>query len=376
MKIRFQLIFLAVVALLSIAVNCGLLGGSAAVSSQEATTPNYIEYFELGKLYYSDGNIDEAVSALQNSIIQNPEFTPAAEMLGMVFIDINDYDAALYQFSGVLIQNAYSVNSRLGKGRIHLLRNEYEQALDEYNIVLEVDPNNAESYFYRGVALRQLDEGFLSSTSFIRAILIDETYRQTVEGLIPLSEPRIANLFKMEYLEIERKETINRSDLAALLVSIIRNSAVYSMIIGTDRFQPPQMVDNAGREINFSDVPDDFWARDEIYTVVGSGLLELTPAYSFNPGLQVTRADLAQLLQIIFVRMLNDPGLSTRYFGQESPFTDLNSSHWSYNAARLITEHDLIPLDQPDIFGLSELVTGLQAINALEKVRKIFMPGE
>lgn len=376
MKSCIQIVLFALAAMLSNTINCGLIGGSPAVSSQEETTPNYIEYYELGRSYYSNGELDEAISALQQSIIQNPDFAPAAELLGLAFIDINDYEAAIYQFSGVLRQNSYSINSRLGQGRIHVLRNEYEQALNEYNVVLEVAPNNAESYFYRGVALRQMDDKFLSNTSFARAIINDETYRSTVEGMIPLSEPHISNLFKVEYLEIEQKDAINRADLSALLFSIIRTNAVFPMTIGGDGFQPPQLIDNEGQRIKFTDVPDEFWARDEIYAVVGSNLLELTPEYSFNPEIQVTRADFAQLLQILFVRMLNDPGLSTRYFGQESPFDDINSSHWVYNAARLVTENDLIPLDDPDNFGLNEPVTGLQAINALEKVRKTLMPGQ
>jgi len=376
MKSHVQLVFFTLTTLILISLNCGILGGSSTVSSQNEPTPNYIEYFELGKSYYSNGNLEEAIPALQQSIIQNPDFAPAAELLGLAFIDQNEFEAAIYQFSGVLRQNGYSINSRLGQGRIYILRNEYELALNEYAVVLEVDPNNAESHFYRGVALRKLDYTFLSYTSFAKAILNDETYRTTVEGLIPLSEPHISNLFKIEYLAIEGKAAITRADAAALLVSIIREKTVYQNINSNAGFQPPQLVDNEGQDIMITDVSDNYWARFEIYTVVGSGLFEVSPDHSFSPEIQMNKGDFAQLLQFVFARILNDPGLSTRYFGQESPFNDINSAHWAYNAARLIMEHDLMPLDQPDIFGLNESVTGLQAIYALEKARMILIPGQ
>ncbi|MFC1732371.1 S-layer homology domain-containing protein, partial [candidate division KSB1 bacterium] len=269
-----------------------------------------------------------------------------------------------------LVQNAYSLNARIGIGRVYLMKKDYEQALTAFDMVTELDNTDAEAHFYRGMALRSLGFSYRSKTSFIRAILNDDSYRQTVAGIIDLSDNETAKLFKKEYLAIETKPVITRAELAAILITIIREDRVYQTEAAGAEFVRPEMF-NPAQEVLISDVTPEHWAYEEIVKAVRSGLMELYPENQFKPDVSVVKADFASLLQQVVVRKLEQPLRATRYIGQISPFTDLNSSHWAYNACRLVSELNLLEAKEIDIFGINEPVGGTAAVVALEKTANL-----
>lgn len=369
MKKHYPIILVSIL-LLTFQLSCGIISKKMMNIPRDEPAPSYMEYFKTGRQAYEEGKLDEAIDALQRSLEINPDFLPAMEILGFTLLDMGDYDGALRQLSNVLINNAYSVKARIGIARVYLLKGDFQKAVDELDIALTVEPANADAHFYRGLALQQKGDEYLSATSFVRAVIHDESYRATVAGLIPLTEPHISNLFKKEFLAIETKSSINRAELAALLAAIIRDQRVYSPAEETAGFQPPQMYDMRRQVVTISDVPDDFWAKNEIYKVVNAGLIKLNPDQSFRPEQRVVKADFAPLLQVLLVRILAEPDLATKYFGQISPFSDLNSAHWAYNAARVAIEYSLLQPREPDYFGLEDPVSALTAIQAFELIKK------
>ncbi|KPK88242.1 hypothetical protein AMJ80_11350 [bacterium SM23_31] len=367
---KYYPILLTGLLLITFVLSCGIIGKNMTNIPRKEPVPEYMEFFNIGKQAYEEGKLDEAVDALQRSLAINPDFVPAAEMLGFALLDLSDYDGALHQLSAVLTNNAYSVKARIGVGHIYLLKEDFQKAVDELDIAITVEPANADAYFYRGLALKQKGDEYLSTTSFVRAVIHDESYRATVAGLIPLTEPWVANLFKKEFLAIETKPSINRAELAALLVAIIRDQRVYSSTLQTTTFQPPQMYDMGRQVVTISDVPDDFWAKNEIYKAVNAGLIKLYPDQSFKPEQQVVKSEFASLLQALLMRILAEPDLAVKYIGEISPFNDLNSAHWAYNAARIVIEYNLLQPREPDYFGLDDPVSALTAIQAFELIKK------
>ena len=81
------------------------------------------------------------------------------------------------------------------------------------------------------------------------------------------------------------------------------------------------------------------------------------------------KAEFASLLQLLLMRIRNEPALAGKYTGDISPFRDLNSAHWAYNAARVVIEYNLLQSREPDLFGLEDPVSALTAIEAFEKIR-------
>jgi len=330
----------------------------------ERTRPSFMEYFERGKTAYKSGNIEDAVRLLKNSLEINPDYAPAAEFLGLSYLEKGDIDTAGDTFSKVLMLNAYSTRARMGIGRVYMARKNYEKALEAFDLVIQLDDHHAEAHFYRGVALNEMEYSFISKTSFIRAIMCDESYRPTISGMIPIESPDIGKLFKKEYLAIERSEKITRAQLAAVLVTIIQNNSVLSRNVTGARFTPPQLTEG---KLQVADTAGNMWARSEIETAVKAGLMELYPDNTFRPESNVAKADFAGILQMIIARLYQDQNIVTRYIGQKSPYVDVNSAHWAYNAIRLTVDFNLLEPVDGTVFGISDFVSGESAIIALEK---------
>jgi len=358
-------VFSVFVSISVLAFSCAGSGKRPVSSPEEMPKRDYMAYFTLGKQAYDAGAIDKAIASLEQSLAGNPDYTPAGELLGAAFLEKGETDKAFDAFSKVLAHDAHSINARTGMGRILLMRQDYNAAVEAFDTVLSIDNANAEAYFYRGVVLHELGYEFRSHTSFIRAIINDRSYRPTIEKLIPLTDPEIGKLFKEEYLSIENKSMISRAEMAAILVTIICDKRIFAP--GDTVFVPPQLFKEP-QQPSIADVSADNWAYNEINTAVTAGLMELYPDESFKPERTVKKADFAALLQKVIIKLVQKPELATRYIGMRSSYKDLNSSHWAYNACRLSVEYKLLEPLEPDFFGLAEPVSGIAAIDALEKL--------
>ncbi|MCP4723788.1 MAG: tetratricopeptide repeat protein [bacterium] len=363
----------AVILILIIFLNCLM-----NCSSTQSVSPGrpayeeektYLDCFNEAKNRFNNNDFDEAEALLEKCLELNPGYSPASILFGDIYLAQNQLEMALVKFQQALSQNAYSVTARTGIGRIYLNRGDLDRALDEFENIIKIEPNNPEPYFYKGVILNQHSREFLSVTSFVRAINLDESYRKTVEEIIPITDPRISKLFKNEFLQIENTNAVTRSDVAALIGSVFNTGRVYNE--GPEQFKTPDELAAEIQNTSIGDVPEGHWAYDEIILAVNSGLIELFPDGAFKPDQIVIKADFASVLQKITVRLTNDRSLLTKYIGENSPYNDLNSSHWAYPSVRLAVVNEYMTPRSNNTFGIGDQVNGLTAINALTKAAKL-----
>lgn len=346
-------------------------GGSSKTVTPEPEKPpppriRYIDYFNSGKLAFESGKLNEAVDSFKKCVEVNPNFAPAMEYLGYSYLDLNKYEDAFNEFSKALDKDAYLIRARIGLGRVYLSNKDYDQAIREFDVVIKQEHKNGEAHFYRGVSLKETQKEFRSNLSFIRTIMNDESYNSTVAELIDLTNPDISKLFRDEFLNVEDKPRINRGELAALIATVIEKKWIFESG-SSGEYSAGQ--DNQYPVIN--DVDSEHWAADEIAALVRSGIMQLNFDGSFRPERHAVKADFASILQIIVIKSLRRPELETAFLGQTSPFSDLNSSHWAYNACRISAEYNLLENRNQDIFGIGDSVSGITAITALERVNSI-----
>ncbi len=354
-----------------VATSCSIIPRGLTSNPVSESRPAYVEYYSSGKQAYDTGDIEQAQQNLQRCLELNPEYYPAMELLGYTLFSSGEYEEALQQFSNALRGNAYSVNARLGKGRIHMMRREFENAIVELSAALRIDPANADVHFYKGMALRQKGDDFLSWTSLIRSIINDASYRATVAELIPLQESHIARLFQKEYLTIEQNAVISRADAAALVaVIIVENPANMSVQLRGD-FQIPRQFQAVQSTLKVADVPEAYWAYDVINMAVTTGIMQLDLENYFNPEHDLTKLEYALILQELLIGVLDEPELNTRYFSRGESFPDLNSSHWAYNAARLCVEYGYLQPHDSGAFGTDDTVRAYDVISTFESIVKM-----
>lgn len=116
---------------------------------------------KLGKLLREaellarQGKLDEAIGAFTNLI---PQATNQAEksefrlFRGELYLAKNEYDQAISDFDEVLNQNPDNQIARYDRGAAYMLRGEYDEAIPDFNEVLNRDPDNQIARYNRGVA--------------------------------------------------------------------------------------------------------------------------------------------------------------------------------------------------------------------------------
>jgi hypothetical protein len=69
------------------------------------------------------------------------------------------------------------------------------------------------------------------------------------------------------------------------------------------------------------------------------------------------------------VRYWNDPSLETRFFGQTSPFADVNSTSPVYNAIMTVSSRGIMPGFDDGTFKPLGPVSGTEALNIIRNLK-------
>ena len=145
------------------------------------------------------------------------------------------------------------------------------------------------------------------------------------------------------FREIKEADFLTREQLAAVIVRYFPQV--------TDFRQHPQIV---------TDI-EDSWARVEIQTVVGIGLIDPLPNHTFEPATPISRGQFALLLS----RMISLLSISPNS-APPIPLTDVVPSTTLYSEIQLVVGHGLMSLDDGGNFNLNGNVSGKEAVSAVE----------
>ncbi len=97
--------------------------------------------------------------------------------------------------------------------------------------------------------------------------------------------------------------------------------------------------------------------------------LEADSSGKFHPDKPITRAEYAVMLEDVLIKVLNEPGLSSKYVGEsQSKFHDMRTGHWAYNAAVVMTSRGLTPQNMEGKFYPTEPVSGADALLIIRKM--------
>jgi hypothetical protein len=116
-------------------------------------------------------------------------------------------------------------------------------------------------------------------------------------------------------------------------------------------------------------VPADHWAKSFIQECLEKGVLEILPDNNFHPDEKVNRAEFARLIEKFMVRYWNDPSLETRFFGQVSPFADVNSTSPIFNGIMTVSSRGIMPGFDDGTFKPLGPVSGTESLNIIRNLK-------
>ncbi len=117
---------------------------------------DYDAQFDLAFSYQGEGEYQKAIRHYTKAIELNPGAPEAYINRAAAYASTSEFDLALRDLEASLALNP-KAEAYHNLGDIHFKQDNYEQAVQDYSMALELDHSNTGAYLYRAHALRYLD---------------------------------------------------------------------------------------------------------------------------------------------------------------------------------------------------------------------------
>ena len=113
-----------------------------------------------------------------------------------------------------------------------------------------------------------------------------------------------------------------------------------------------------GIRVRFSDLPQNYWARDYIEELAAMEIIDGYPDGTFRPNAPITRAQLATLLPKIFFK---------DKIREEVAFRDIPKNHWAHNAIQKTYQMGILTPSANRRFRPNQKLTRLDVLTTIAK---------
>ena len=263
------------------------------------------------------GRLDESRQAYERALAASPESAFLHRELAAVEQRRRDDDGALAHFRRAVELDPSDVGSRIEIATLLERRQDLDGALDVLREAYDLDPRPGLGERVAALAERSRDA-----------------------RLPP------------EFRAIADAPQLTRGDLAALI------GVRFEPVLRAAPARPEVITDAAGH-----------WAADWIRLVAAAGVIEPFDNHTFQPGLAVTRADLAAAARRVALLVdPNRPELSLRA-ATRPKIADVPPAHLSYPAVSFAVTSQVMPLESGR-FDVARVVTGAEAVGAVDRLRR------
>lgn len=121
------------------------------------TDVNIDQLLENGRNLMMEGNLEQARISFLKVIRLNPDIAEAYYQLGRIsFEKDHDYPKARLYYTQAIERNPEDPRYYFDRAAIHYYFRQYEMAIDDFSMVLDLQPNNEQGIYYRGVCNHML----------------------------------------------------------------------------------------------------------------------------------------------------------------------------------------------------------------------------
>jgi tetratricopeptide (TPR) repeat protein len=127
-------------------------------------------------ILYQEGRLNEVQAILEQALILEPNHFDALQLLGTLFLQIENYSKATEFLSKAIKINPSHPKCHLNKGvALHALKR-FDEALANFDQAIRLKPDYAEVYSNRGDTLKELQRFDEALASFDKAICLKPDY--------------------------------------------------------------------------------------------------------------------------------------------------------------------------------------------------------
>jgi tetratricopeptide (TPR) repeat protein len=248
--------------------------------------------------------------------------------------------------SAFLVRDLADVEARQGKS---------DQALGRYRRVLEMDPSDVAARVRIGEVLDASGdlEGAMKMYTEANNLEPSADLRRRMGAL----DARLAYLkLPAEYRAIPEDPSITRGDLASLIGIRLQP------LLQQTPAQPVVITDTRTH-----------WASAWIMATAQAGVMEPYENHTFQPTNDMTRSDLAQAVaRMLKIIAAGRPQLLKEWQGRQQKMVDVGVSNLHYADASLSVAAGILPLADGGIFQLFRAVSGVEAIDAVGRIERLY----
>ena len=272
--------------------------------------------------------------------------------------------------------------------KIQLKENDWlEESKDHYGEVLELiedQPSQrkrlSELNFYMGEAFLSARVFSDASGHYGRVLELNQGFTREADQQHALVQKIVRAQPGSSYArEVALVTEITRADLSALLIEEFQLESLYQRGVKMDasgkKFKSPVKKFKSKETKNLEDATDieDHPLRQDIELILQLKVrgLEANPQHLFFPNRGITRAEYALMLEDILIKVTQDKGLSTQFLGDRSPWSDVRSDAYYYNAARTLTSRGILEVRNKirGEFGPDDPVHGADVLLSLRLMK-------
>ncbi len=375
--------------LITVTASIALVGGCAKHTKVESESvvdsPQY--HYHAGVRYFDEGRIDEAVQEFTRAQGLDKTYAPAYAGLALVNAKAGRFLDAYRLIERGLNYDAESRTCLIAKARVitleHRSNDWLKQVLKTLEPVLKNKPDDSETLFFRAEAYKAAHNFSAAAADYARIIENKDDWSadanaawETVQKIVraaPATE---------KGNEIALVPALSRAEFAVLLIEELRLNEILREKFSakpSGEYQTPDVASSAQTVLEGMQHPSDIeshWARNWILETLQLRAMEVYPDVTFRPDERINRAEFAMTVQMTIARIVHDPSVMTKFYGEETHFSDVSSSHPAYNAITLCVNRGIMEANLDGTFHAAESISGadgLLMIRTLQDVlRQVF----
>ena len=354
-------------------------GPKAQKSQSILDTPEH--HFSNGNKLLRVGKVDAALKEYTRAKELNPKFSLAYAGMGLVFSEKGKFEDAitLMKKAEDLAQGkTQEVFVLVGfmriyeKGTKKIDEDWLEEVESFFEKAIEVSPKSSAAYYFMGVAYKNSFNFRKAEDKFKDVIEINDDYVPEADKEYKVVQKIARSMPKTGIgRTIALLDEITRADMAALLMEelgidkLMRRKKEFHTSFKSDKGMKALKIKGMKAATDI----DNHVLKVDIDRVIALGIngLQPYPDHTFQPDVNMIRAEFAMVVADILEKITNDPGLATRFIGSSSPYPDIRNDLHYFNAVMLCTSRGI--MEVKDVasgeFDSQGTISGAEALYSL-----------
>jgi Tfp pilus assembly protein PilF len=344
-------------------------------------TPEY--HYKSGLRYLDQDQIDDALRSFDRAVALDPKSPLGYIGRGLALGKKGDFKPAFDSMSKAKDLDK-GIEARIGMIRLYSMqrgKDWVKDAEDEFKAAQKKDPDNAALNYYMAMAYKV-------SFDFDKAAVLFRKVLDMNKDFVNEANAEWAVIQKIQRAapgtEIGKKialiDKIDRADVAALFDQEMnleklftkRGTKSYDTTFRAPTESSVRMATETTTRMEPATDISDHWLKPSIDAALKLQIrgLEAGPNHQFAPDKLITKGEFALMLEDILIKVSGDEKMATKYLGAASPFPDVRSDHYAFNAIMMTTSRGFLESDKATgEFHAAMPVSGADALLAIREFK-------